>query len=209
MLDYFNKKRAKKAAPVASEEPLLTEEDELFLQKITSEPEGSAPDLPPRPQTLPVAGETVGNDQQLVLRRSSSSHEWTPGPLKDAQTELMHGAHAVPLPRSPEARDIPLPGESPLEEDEGKGKGKAKDKKHPFAFLRRGSSTKRKAAEETKGPKSPQEQKEAEDLEDIMEQLNFSAVNNRVFSVSKESRELLRKSVASINNRPTPIIYRS
>jgi hypothetical protein len=51
-----------------SETPVLSEEDEQFLNRITSHHE-HAPPLPARPQVqdLPVAGETQGNDAQVAL----------------------------------------------------------------------------------------------------------------------------------------------
>ena len=49
-----------------SEEPVLSEEDEAFLNSITNE---NPPALPPRPDimSLPVAGESHGGDAQLAL----------------------------------------------------------------------------------------------------------------------------------------------
>jgi hypothetical protein len=181
MLEYFKQKRAKKNIS-PTDEPVLTEEDELFFQRLTSEPEGPAPELPPRPQNLPVAGESSTNEQQLILHGDA---ERSSGSLSDSQA----GAKKVPLPKSPS------PVEEVDEDGKGKGKGKGKAKKNPFGFLRRGSATKRRASEEVKSPKSPtsESQKEADDLEAVMDQLNLSAVNNRVFSVSKESKEVLRK----------------
>ena len=41
----------------------------------------------------------------------------------------------------------------------------------------------------------PEAKKEEEEMTSVLEQLNLAAVNNRVFSLSKESQELLRKYV--------------
>ena len=120
MLDYFSKKRAKRAAPTATEEPVLTEEDELFLQRITSEAEGPAPDLPPRPQQLPVAGESSTNDQQLVLAGDS---DWTPSSPKDAQTQLMHGAHRCSTTHIARGKRDPATGREPGGRGRWEGEG--------------------------------------------------------------------------------------
>ena len=202
-MEYFNYKKAKSHQDHAekSEAPVLTEEDEAFLTRIASE--GEPPPLPERPQDLPVAGETRGNDAQIAL---------------------MNGAQDIPLPDVPDTPDDVLPG---IEgENDGKGKQKAasaKDGKRPFtwSFLRRDSrdaKAKDRAATATglhgiaQGLKDPDAQpnedgqvpeheakKEEEEMTVVLEQLNLAAVNNRVFSISKESQELLRKYAHSLS----------
>jgi uncharacterized protein YfcZ (UPF0381/DUF406 family) len=49
------------------------------------------------------------------------------------------------------------------------------------------------AAEKSKSAEEAEVEKETQDLTKILEELNMSAVNNRVFSFSKESEELLQK----------------
>ncbi len=41
----------------------------------------------------------------------------------------------------------------------------------------------------------PEAKKEEEEMRDVLDELNLAAVNNRVFSISKESQELLHKFV--------------
>ena len=189
-MEYFTHKKAKALheEPERAEAPVLTEEDEAFLQRIASE--GTPPPLPERPQYFSVAGETRGNDAQMVL---------------------MEGADKIPLPDVPDTPDGVMPG---IEgEQDNKGKEKAKDgKKFSWSFLRRDSrDSKRKTtatdlqsiAEGLKAPDAhPNEDgivtpheasKEEDEMTAVLEQLNLAAVNNRVFSISKESQELLRK----------------
>ena len=116
-MEYFTHKLHKKtqvADAKPTETPVLTEEDEEFLQRIASE--GTPPPLPERPQNLMVAGESRGNNAQLIL-------------FDDATN--------TPLPDIP---DTPDEG-TPVKEGKGKGKEKAKSEKRPFtwSFLRRDS----------------------------------------------------------------------
>ena len=195
MMEYFNFKKAKHHVDTTekAETPILNEEDEAFLQRIASE--GVPPPLPARPQDLQVAGETDGNNAQLAL---------------------YNGAQNIPLPDVPDTPDdIKATGIG--NEEEVKLKQKVKEGKRPikWSFLRRDSrDTKRRTKEATatdlhnvaEALKSPgaepnedgivtdrEARKEEEEMATVLEQLNLAAVNNRVFSISKESQELLRK----------------
>ncbi|KAI4169142.1 MAG: hypothetical protein LQ346_008993 [Caloplaca aetnensis] len=210
MRSYFTSKKGKEPAvktpaktpdekPEDVAGPVLSSEDEAFLHRIASE--GTPPPLPerPRPQDLPVAGETEENQGQLVL-------------LSEAQD--------VPLPSAPDtpAEDVATAIESERSETvREKEKEKPKDGKKPFrwSFLRKDSRDgKRKAKVDTatdlqsvadalKPPGAqpnedhvvadPEAKKEEEEMTAIMEELNLAAVNNRVFSISAESKELLQK----------------
>lgn len=206
-MEYFSAKRTKTKSPMRpaeqTEAPLLTEEDEAFLARIETEgsppelPERPAPPLPQRPQDLPVAGEFEGNNAQIAL---------------------LDGSQHIPLPDVPDTPEDVLTTAEPEEVEQEKGKGKQKEaKKSRWSFLRRDSrDVKRKnkqaaatdlmsAAETLKSPNAepnedhvvsdPEAKKEEEEMASVLEDLNLAAVNNRVFSVSKESQELLRKYV--------------
>ena len=188
-----------------TEAPVLSEEDEAFLHRIASE--GTPPPLPERPQDFSVAGETSGNDAQIAL---------------------MNGAQNIPLPDVPDTPDGIL---APVE-DEIDGKRKEKEtvkQKRPFrwSFLRRDSrDNKRKnkevtatdlmsAAESLKPPDAKlnedgivsdhEAKKEEEEMTEVLDHLNLAAVNNRVFSISKESQDLLHKLVQSSLERSNPL----
>jgi hypothetical protein len=79
VLEYFNLAKAKKENIAKS--PILNDEDEKFLNKITSEDQ--PPPLPERPVVIFDNGQKVEG--------------------KDAQKALMDGADTVPLPTSPPA----------------------------------------------------------------------------------------------------------
>ena len=186
------------------EAPVLDEEDEAFLHRIATEgPPPPLPERPPplpvRPQDLPVAGIPKENNAQLVL---------------------MQGAQDIPLPSAPDtpAEETATAIEGEDSEKSSKEKGKDTKRRSKWSFLRRDSrDSKRKAKTATatdlmgvaEGLKAsdaqpnedhvvsdPEAKKEEEEMAAIMEDLNLAAVNNRVFSLSKESKELLHKSVS-------------
>ena len=194
MLEYFSIKKAKnhQAEAEKSELPVLTDEDEAFLHRIATE--GTPPPLPERPQDLAVAGESKGNDAQLVL---------------------MQGAQNIPLPDVPDTPDdvlVAIEGEADPKE---LGKSKESKKAFRWSFLRRDSRDSKRREKEVaasnlhgiaEGLKAPDAQpnedgvvtpnearKEEDEMTVVLEQLNLAAVNNRVFSISKESQDLLRK----------------
>lgn len=203
MMEYFNFKKVKKdpADSKTSEAPVLNEEDEAFLHRLTSE--GTPPPLPERPQDLPVAGE-------------SSNH--------DAQIAIMNGAQNIPLPDVPDTPDGIVPDIEAESSEAGKNKT-VKQAKKPFrwSFLRKDSrDSKRRdrevtatdlssAAEGLKpadakpnedGNVSDHEAKKEEDeMTSVLEKLNLAAINNRVFSISAESQDLLRKFVSLFCSR--------
>ena len=204
-MEYFSSKRTKAKSPSRIEQqtetPVLTEEDEAFLAQIDTQdtppelPERPGPPIPQRPQDLSVAGESSGNDAQIAL-------------FDDSQN--------IPLPGVPDTPEETVTTAAPEELEHGKGKGKEREgKKSRWSFLRRDSrDIKRKhkqttatdlmaAAEHLKPSDAqpnedhivsdPEAKKEEEEMASVLEDLNLAAVNNRVFSVSKESQELLRK----------------
>ena len=111
-MEYFNALKGKVEHKVehrkhdANAQPILNDEDEKFLERITSEE--APPPLPERPLViLDNGGKVVG---------------------KDAQTALMAGANEIPLPTSP-----PVEGE--LKEgkiDESKDGSAAEKKKKDY-----------------------------------------------------------------------------
>lgn len=201
-MEYFNSKRQRSRSPTRAagtttieEAPVLNEEDEAFLHRIATEgvppelPERHAPPLPARPQDLPEAGQVHGNNAQIAL---------------------LNGAQDIPIPDTPDT-----PGDV-LTATEGehteKNTGKQGSKKSRWSWLRRDSRDARRqatatglmsAAEGLKSPDAqpneghqvsdPEAKKEEEEMSHVLEELNLAAVNNRVFSISKESKELLHK----------------
>ena len=159
-----------------SETPVLTEDDENFLNRITSDGD-PAPPLPHR------------------LRSS------------DAQVALMDGAQNIPLPETPSEQVA-----EPDMMDTHVGQD-AKKPRSTWSWLRRDSrdiraqdrgvtadslmeiAGKVKAADAQPNDddvvSDVEAKKEEDDMREALESLNLAAVDNRVFSVSKETQELL------------------
>lgn len=182
-MEYINyiKAKAHIATSRKAEVPVLSEEDEKFLDHITSQ-EGPPP-LPARPE---------------VVARGT-----------DAQVALMDGAQNIPLPETPnEVTDEP----ALIKEDDQSATDNSPSKpKSTWSWLRRDSrDVKRqrnehtaaglediaanlKKAELENSEEFEEAKKEEEDMTIVLERLNLAAVNNRVFSISDETQELLQK----------------
>lgn len=170
-MEYINYLKAKAHIGTAnkSDKPVLSEEDEKFLNKITKQD---------NPAPLPIVDHGG-----------------------DAQTALMDGAQNIALPPetpnelSEESEPAALPAhETP-------------SKKKTWSWLRRDSrDSKRQSTAEglhdiaeglkTRAGEAPEDadaKKEEEDMTVVLERLNLAAVDNRVFSISDETQELLQR----------------
>lgn len=188
-MEYINyiKARAHISTATKAEAPVLSEEDEKFLNRITSDEK--PPSLPARPtfQDLPIAGDAKGNDAQMAL---------------------MNGAQNIPLPETPNE----VTEEPPLMVEDIEKSAKQEKKKSSWSWLRRDSrdanrqatatglndvAEKLKSAEVTTDEGSvvddPDAKKEEEDMTIVLERLNLAAINNRVFSISDETQQLLQQ----------------
>ena len=178
----YVKAKAQTFTATKSEAPVLSEEDEQFLNRITSDE--NPPPLPPRP--------------------GSSQLDEAPK-IKDAQTALMDGAQNISLPETPQE----VTEEPKMIADT---ETTPKKSKYYWSWLRRDSRdlNKETAADslaeiaqsvkdadaqpdEDNVVEAVEAKKEEEDMAIVLEKLNLAAVNNRVFSISDETQELLIK----------------
>ena len=195
-MEYINYIRAKThiAASSKSDVPVLSDEDEKFLNRITSEDQSAAP----------VSFIDHGGDAQIAIMNGAQNIALppeTPGELETANEA-----------------DAPFPGKVVTSDVEDVD-ASAKSSRYTWSWLRRDSrdaKAKEKATgqQETadslhdiaQGLKSPDAQpnedgivteeeakREEEDMTIILERMNLAAVNNRVFSISDETQELLQK----------------
>ncbi|KAG4443271.1 hypothetical protein IFR05_001215 [Cadophora sp. M221] len=175
MMEYFaykkvKKHQAEKKAAAGQQSPLLDEKDESFLRRVISA-EGTPPPLPARPHGLPEAGDFTGNASQMVVH--------------DENTVAKEEGHR----RS--------------SKDKGKGKEKGSEKgvetegkkSGRFAFLSRVGTKKHKDGlkPDTKVVTPNEAAAEENDINKVLEDLNLSAINNRAFSISEESQQVLQK----------------
>ena len=164
-MEYINyiKAKAHISSVHKSEQPVLSREDEEFLNRITSDG-------------------THSNDAQIALLDGAQNIA-----LPDTPTEL-----------SEEPAMIPSTSETKP----------TTSKKSTWSWLRRDSRSRaadglQDIADNLKSPDAkPNEdrivddkeaKKEEEDMMIVLERLNLAAVNNRVFSISDETQELLQK----------------
>lgn len=183
-MQYINyiKAKAHIATAPKSEAPVLSDEDEKFLDHIISEE--NPPPLPARPDV--------------------------PKPIKDAQIALLDGAQNVPLPPGTPSELVEEPDMTQDSEKSVTETAPSK-KKTAWSWLRRDSrdaqrqqnettaaaldnvaaDLKKREVEETDDEKEAK--REEEDMTIMLERLNLAAVNNRVFSISDETQELLQK----------------
>jgi hypothetical protein len=173
MLEYFTYKKikkhqAEKRAREALASPVLNEEDENFLQRVVSE-EGPPPALPERPVILnPEVGNSTGNDSQIVSREPE-----------------LNSKHRRSNDRRSSGRRS-----SDKDRRHDKDSDKEKKKQNVFSIFR----SKSKKGLSPKGNVPPGEaMREEDDITRVLNDLNLSAVNNRAFSLSKESQELVKK----------------
>jgi len=183
-MQYINyiKAKAHLATSKPSETPVLSEEDEQFLDRITSQE--NPPPLPARPDIV--------------------------APLRDAQVALMDGAQNIPLPETPnEVTEEPTMIQNAAEA--GTMESAATKPKATWSWLRRDSREIRqqgrettaaglddivanlKKAEEEDSDEVKEAKREEEDMTIVLERLNLAAINNRVFSISDETQDLLRQ----------------
>lgn len=195
MLDYFSSKKSKakgKQPERRPSGPVFTDEDEQFLQRITSQTEGTPPPLPERPLDLAIAGETEGNNAQLILADEARNI-----PIPDVPDTPKDEA------TSPKGEpSTPLSPASPSKEG----------KKRRWSFLQFGSKNRdrkatasgldsaiadmkaaQEAGDQSTDAAETEAKKENEEIEQVLEQLNLAAINNRVFSITDETKELIRR----------------
>jgi len=191
--------------PAAS--PVLNAEDERFLQRlaaIASEPEGTPPPLPSRPVSVIQDGEKkVGREAQEALVDGADKIPLPMSPpelpVEDSNRDKSKGKDDLSRKKSVMSYFTHAQAriKKATEKDKDKEKDKStKDKKKDAITSKdkqRAADSLHLAAESAKAAEKSEAQKEEQDLTIILDQLNLSAVNNRVFSFSTESEELFNK----------------
>ncbi|ODH44990.1 hypothetical protein ACO22_00541 [Paracoccidioides brasiliensis] len=172
---YINyiKSRARNSKALKAKEPVLTTEDEEFLHRVASPKE-------------------EGRDAQIVLMEGAQNI-----PLPQSPTEETFTRELVDNDGMSRSMSKSLKGKK---EDENAGSPKGK-RKGPWNWFTHGADRRKKEnaaaglSHIAKNLKTPgtEEVKEEEDLTMMLEKLNLAAVNNRVFSISDEIQDLLKR----------------
>jgi hypothetical protein len=153
--------------------PVLSEDDENFLRRVVSE-EGTPPPMPPRPVVL--------NEAELQRGIDSEPYDTTTGHEHHRRSRSFskdHGLEQTATRTSTKSKD--------------KGKGKENVKPHENTALKRFSSLFQKKPKTATDVSPAEKAREEDDLTNILNELNMSAVNNKAFSMSKESQELVEQ----------------
>ena len=189
MLSYFTHRPKKQDGTQDNDElksPVLNEEDEKFLEKITSDEK--PPPLPARPT--------------VVLDPEDHAKE---------ESEILDGADQVPLPTSPPADESVEKEEEAVGKDEEKKRpkywsyiqqiqsiqmpnlnlSKNRSREKAAADLASAAEAVKEGKDLTQENKETEEEKEKRDLASILDGLHLGAINNRAFSFSKESQKLM------------------
>ncbi|PBP28512.1 hypothetical protein BUE80_DR000529 [Diplocarpon rosae] len=195
MMEYFTYKKiqkhqAEKKAQAALQSPLLNPEDENFLERIVSA-EGTPPPLPQRPLGLGAeAGDSTGNAAQVVVHDGNTTAEEAQGRSskdkgkgKENETETRAG------------KDAKKPGRFSFLHRSGTKKVRFRN----YHMVSR-TPTLMHVPQNKDGLKAdstvvtPNEgTSEENDINKVLEDLNLSAINNRAFSISDESQQILQK----------------
>lgn len=198
-----------------SHDPVLTPEDEAFLQTLTAESAPTGQDAVP----APVGDGDRDDEPVLSAGAQTQGQDQTPkSPIEEFGKELGEQERR----KSAAGLEPSLSGDNNAEKvmartgessgDNEKGKENAKSerskspekKRRPWSIIWKKSE--KKASHPQRQPQIPEtapatsngsseaeQQRENADMTAILDKLNLAADNNRVFSISDETQELLRK----------------
>lgn len=183
MQEYANTESQRPSSRPKSQDPVLTPEDEAFLRNIMAEQPAQTPDDGPLSPVSP-------------LEPGSTELQSPVSPVEEFGRELGEQERKAHEAKE-QTQDQPAKVES---------SSQPAKKWRPWDWIRKKSSHEKKDKLEApkEAPTNSQDvptvdkndaeaKQEAEDLTDILERLNLAADNNRVFSISDETQELLRK----------------
>jgi hypothetical protein len=121
---------ASKANLWRTENPVLNEEDEAFLQRVTSNPSTTEGEL------LPVKPSPMGRDAQIALMNGAQEIPLPLSPTEDLERQMP--ADAVDESKeNEETKEVETETKTPSDE-------KAKKKNRPWSWMRKASADTRK-----------------------------------------------------------------
>ncbi|KAF7719764.1 Uncharacterized protein PECH_005675 [Penicillium ucsense] len=204
-MQYFNqiKNRRRSSQISSSHNPVLTPEDEAFLTKVTSDPENQ-PEPVAQNESRPLEGPAGGSG---TLVTDDKLHEATSAaaPAEElgkqlGEEEMLKDEQKIGVKKDTE----------PVKSNDAPAADKKKNRWNSMFWKKGTASDKGKEKQSTQNaseidavkpsstannatPTATEARQEQEDMTDILDRLNLAADNNRVFSLSDETQELLRK----------------
>lgn len=157
-----------RAAEVRPDGPVLTDDDERFFERLTSEDgysdvDGNRPPLPPRVKTPDYSWDSE-TDSYVGPRKDEDEEVQAKGSKKDSSNDEASGGGGGGLKRNGTINRLNL-------------------------WIRR---PKKDSLEPTNAEiPAAEEEREKNDLSRVLDDLNLAARNNKTFSISKDSQELV------------------
>ncbi|KAJ5793956.1 hypothetical protein N7457_000555 [Penicillium paradoxum] len=203
-MQYLNQIKNRQRSPqmISTPKPVLTPEDEAYLREVTAHPESVPASTEQKEQTsiessagaplqpeISVQAEDVplpcspGEEFGKELGEEGRQERKNPHPtLERSVTPQPEAAKASPKKKRWSAMF--------WKKNTGKNVDKDTDNANKSQIE---TSTPPTTSDTSNSGKDADKDKDAEDMTDILERLNLAADNNRVFSISDETQELLRK----------------
>ncbi|CAG8029501.1 unnamed protein product [Penicillium olsonii] len=202
-MQYINqiKNLRRSSQMVSSPKPVLTPEDEAYFRQVTSQTapaDNSAEENREIPTEIPTE-----ESQQPTPSTPAENIPLPTSPVEEFGKELGEEGRQERRESQPDLTRSETPKSETSKAPQKKKRWstmfwkKNTDKKNTDAGdtdkSQIDTSTPPIASDASTNGKEANKDKDAEDMTDILERLNLAADNNRVFSVSEETQELLRK----------------
>ncbi|KAJ6033873.1 uncharacterized protein N7446_007830 [Penicillium canescens] len=202
-MEYFNqiKNRRRSSQMTSAPKPVLSPEDEAYLRGLTAEEE-TLP-IPTEPKEQTPTGAPDGVSPQAATSEDAVNVPLPTSPVEEFGKELGEEERRERKGSQPALMRSDTPKTETTKAPQKKKRWSAmfwkkntekKDKDvNESAKAQIETSTPPATSDTSNNGQSAEKDKEAEDMTDILERLNLAADNNRVFSISDETQELLRK----------------
>ncbi|KAL6240006.1 hypothetical protein BDW75DRAFT_196705 [Aspergillus navahoensis] len=203
--------RAQQSQCRKSNDPVLTPEDEAFLQTVTAQSSSTVQDVVPGPRDGDEQlAWPAGADTRIQGQTPTSPVEEFGRELGEQERRLSAAGLEPSLSGNNSAEnEVAKNGESSRENEKGKEGAKPEKIKSPEKKRRPWSMIWKKSEKKAPQPQPQtpeiapttstndssvtEQQRENADITAILDKLNLAADNNRVFSISDETQDLLRK----------------
>ncbi|KAI2733097.1 hypothetical protein CBS147332_112 [Penicillium roqueforti] len=201
-MQYFNqiKHRRRSSQMITAPKPVLTPEDEAYLREVTAEPESVTPPTEQNKQT-PTESPTGASLQPAISEPAeniplptSPGEEFAKELGEEGRQERKSSQQTLTRTETPKSEVSKPPPKKKRWSAMFWKKSTEKDKDADDANKSQTEAgTPPTTSDKSTNGKNADKGNDADDVTDILERLNLAADNNRVFSISEETQELLRK----------------